>query len=319
MPAYGFDSYLTVEFPSQINVDVTEFCNLACVHCPYEQVTRIKGAKRVHLDEALHAKLIGEIAAEGGGRCNYLRYTGDGEPLLHPRLSALLADAAARSGIQVALTTNGLLLDEERTNALLDAGVSVFDVSLDAHTPETYAQVRVHGTLSLAIANVRGLIAANAKRGRPARIMVSFVVQLLNRHEAEAFDAFWKSEGVDFVVLRRQHSCAGEMSAVATAMRAAAPSPRTPCLYPWERLVLKPDGSVVFCPADWHHEGAVGHLASETIRDIWTGPKMQALRRAHLGNDFSSHHLCGQCPDWQAIHWPWQGRSYASVMREFAD
>jgi len=316
MERYGFGGYLSAEFPSQINVDVSEFCNLLCIHCPYETVTKVKGSKRRNLDEALHTKLIDEIAEHGRPHCRFLRYTGDGEPLLHPRLSHMLAYAVERTGLPVNLTTNGLLLNEERSRALLEARISVFDISLDAHTPETYAKVRVGGDLIVAQANTRGLIKRIKDTGALAKVVVSFVCQPLNEAEVDSFKAFWTAEGADQVVIRRRHSCAASFQDIAQAMWQAAPA-RTPCLYPWERLVVKPDGRFSFCPADWMHEAEIGSLTESSVREVWQGPTMAALRAAHLANDYQGHGFCGKCPDWSVIRWPDEGRSYATMMHEF--
>ena len=135
MPIGQFSEHLSAEFPSQINVDVTQFCNLACIHCPYETVTKLKGKARLNLRLDLHVKLIDEIATTGRGHCLYIRYTGDGEPLLHPNLPDMLRHAVERTGLPVNLTTNGILLTEQRAEQLVDAGVSVIDISIDAYRP----------------------------------------------------------------------------------------------------------------------------------------------------------------------------------------
>lgn len=313
-----FDGYLSSVFPSQINVDVTEFCNLACIHCPYETVTKLKGRNRRNMPVEWHRKLVDEIVAVGIGHCRFVRYTGDGEPLLHPQLADMIADMVTRTGIPVNLTTNGMLLTEERAVALLDAGVGVFDVSIDAHSQDVYAQVRVNGNLAVTQACTHRLIALAKAGGGRSKVMVSFVRQPLNAHEADAFEAYWKAAGADFVVMRNQHSCAGSMPEMTAAMWAAAPAVRKPCLYPWERLVLKADGLFTYCPADWHHLAEIGHIAESTVQAVWQGEAMQALRAAHLSGDFSDHSFCGNCPDWSVIRWPSEGRSYASVMHEFA-
>jgi MoaA/NifB/PqqE/SkfB family radical SAM enzyme len=54
----AFEGHLGAVFPSQINVDVTEFCNLACTHCPYENVTKLKGRGRRNLPSEWHRRLI---------------------------------------------------------------------------------------------------------------------------------------------------------------------------------------------------------------------------------------------------------------------
>ncbi|WP_350334055.1 radical SAM/SPASM domain-containing protein [Coralliovum pocilloporae] len=296
---------------------MSEFCNLACVHCPYEIVTKLKGAQRKNLDPDLHTKIVSEIVEEGMPHCRFVRYTGDGEPTLHPKLPQMIADLKNRTGIQTNLTTNGLLMTQARAEAYLDAGVDVFDISIDAFKEETYRQVRVNGELADLLVAVRLLLAENKKRGKPAKIVVSFVHQPLNEGEADDFRAFWNNEGVDFVVIRDKHSCAGEMKETAQEMWSTAPTQRTPCRYPWERLVVKPDGKVVFCPADWYHKAEIGHVKDNTIGEIWRGEKMQALRQAHVTNRLENHSFCRQCPDWQVIPWPGQNKDYASMMKLF--
>jgi MoaA/NifB/PqqE/SkfB family radical SAM enzyme len=313
----SFGGYLSSVFPSQINMDVTMFCNLACIHCPYETVTKLKGKGRQNLDVALHTKLIDEIATTGKGHCQFLRYTGDGEPLLHPNLAEMIAYAHQKTGLPINVTTNGMLLTEERTRALLEAGVGVFDVSIDAHSQEVYGKVRVKGILEVTYEATHRLIRLIKEYGGNAKVMVSFVRQPLNLHEAAPFEAYWKAAGADFVVLRNLHSCGGNVPAKAKELWALAPVPRKPCLYPWERMVLKADGELTYCPADWKHIANIGNLADTTLADIWQGPALQALRNAHLSGDFSKHSFCGGCPDWSVIKWPGEGRSYATVMHEF--
>jgi radical SAM protein with 4Fe4S-binding SPASM domain len=317
MTVGAFGGYLSSVFPSQINVDVTMFCNLACIHCPYETVTKLKGKGRQNLDIDLHTKLIDEIATVGRGHCRFLRYTGDGEPLLHPHLAKMLSYAFERTGLPINVTTNGMLLTEQRARALIEAGVAVFDVSIDAHSQEVYGQVRVKGILEITYECTHRLIRLTKEYGGKAKVMVSFVRQPLNLHEADAFEAYWKAAGADFVVMRNLHSCAGNVPEMSEKMWATAPATRKPCLYPWERMVLKADGELTFCPADWKHIANIGNFKESSISEIWQGEAMQALRNAHLSGDFSKHSFCGGCPDWSVIKWPDEGRSYATVMHEF--
>lgn len=312
-----FGGYLSATFPSQINVDCTMFCNLACIHCPYVTVTKLKGAGRQNLSVQLHTKLIDEIATTGKGHCRFLRYTGDGEPLLHPHLAEMIAYAYERTGLPINVTTNGMLLTEQRARALIEAGVSVFDVSIDAHSQEVYGQVRVKGVLATTYECTHRLIDLVKEYGGRCKVMVSFVKQPLNIHEADDFEAYWKAAGADFVVMRNLHSCAGNSEDMAAVMWETAPSPRKPCLYPWERMVIKADGEITYCPADWKHIANIGNYADTTMAAIWQGDAMKALREAHLSRNFSNHSFCGQCPDWQVIKWPDEGRSYATVMHEF--
>ncbi len=312
----SFGGYLTQDYPSHIVVDVTEFCNLACVHCPFVSVTKPKGKARHQLAPELHKKLAQDVAKDGKKSCRFVRYSGEGEPLLHPHIIEFLSEMSA-VGAQTSLTSNGLLLTQERCEAIVAAGTSAVDISIDAFKPETYAKIRVGGDFETMQAGVKRLIAAKRAANSPLKIMTSFIHQEGNEGEDEDFKAYWQDQGADLVFIRDLHSCAGHQKELAQKMWAAAPKPRTPCLYPWERLNLKADGFVHFCPADWEHGSRVGDFRKQTMAEIWQSPEMEAVRQAHVTNDFSAHSFCGQCPDWSVIRWPWQGRTYASAMHEF--
>lgn len=313
---YGFQNYLSCEFPSQIIIDVTEFCNLACIHCPQSEFSKSEVFRGRHLDAELHKKIIGEVTKDGKAYCIYLRYTGQGETLLHPHFIEMIEYAAKSAGVPINITTNGILLSEKKAKALLEAGVDVFDISIDANTPEIYAIVRKKGDLNITRPNVLKLIDLIKKGGYKTKVVVSFVEQPLNKHESADFEKFWKDAGADYVVIRRLHSCAGSKEKVAAKMKDAIKGKRRPCVYPWERLVLSPSGQVGFCPADWKYQSKIAYLKNATIKEIWQGDFMRKLREAHLGNDYSQHPFCGQCPDWSTTRWPNEGRSYSNMMRE---
>ena len=71
------------KFPSQVMVDITEVCNLGytCAHPKFKISTAYN--KRM-LSENLN-KMVDEVAKYGKNITKYIRYTGNGEPLVHPK------------------------------------------------------------------------------------------------------------------------------------------------------------------------------------------------------------------------------------------
>jgi MoaA/NifB/PqqE/SkfB family radical SAM enzyme len=319
-PEYGFYGRLRSEFPSQVLVDATEICNLACVHCPHPDFARSEHYGGRAVDPELNRKMVDEVRDHGQGITQYIRYASNGEPLVHPAIWEMMEDAARRSGVPVTLTTNGRLLDEKRGARLLESGVQIVDVSLDALSDETYARIRVGGSLPVTRGNVLNLIRKRAGSKSPLKVVVSYVEQPANQHETQGFEQFWKDEGADYVVIRRLHSCSGAKTALAEERRVEqSGEARRPCLYPWERIVLNAMGQLSFCPSDWVHGSLVAEYRSTTILETWRGPFYEALRKAHRENDFAAHPFCGQCPDWESTRWPSQGRSYADMVQDFKD
>jgi MoaA/NifB/PqqE/SkfB family radical SAM enzyme len=317
---YGFYGRLKSEFPSQIIVDLTEVCNLECIHCPHPEFKRSEHYAGRYLEPDLNSKMVDEVKRHGQGLTEYIRYTSEGEPLVHPDGYDMIEYASRSSGVFVTLTTNGTIMNEKRTQKLLNAGVHMIDISIDAFAPETYAKIRVRGDLEVTRANVLRLIAWVRESKSKTKVVVSFVEQPQNAHETKDFESFWKDQGADYVVIRRLHSAAGAVINIAKHMREENErEARRPCLYPWERVILNPRGHLAFCPADWTHGSTVIDYHTTTIYDTWRGEFYKALRTAHLTNDFAKHNFCGQCPDWKATRWPGEGRSYADMIEGFID
>ena len=314
---YGFGGRLTAQFPGQVIVDVTEVCNLACIHCPHPEFKKSPHYSAKYLEPELNRKLVDEVRAHGAGFTQYVRYTSEGEPLIHPGAYDMLDYAVENSGVYVTLTTNGTIMVEKRIRKLLESGVHMIDISIDAYRPETYAKIRVNGDLECTRANVLALLRWIRETGARTKVVVSFVEQDLNRGEAADFERFWKEQGASYVVVRRQHSAAGAVVNIAQIMRKSeAAISRRPCVYPWERICLNPRGFLAFCPADWTHGSTVADYRTTTIRDTWSGLFYKRLRQAHLSNDFRDHGFCGQCPDWRTTRWPAEGRAYADMVEE---
>jgi len=315
---YGFQAHLSSKFPSQIIIDSTQFCNLSCIHCPHPAFKKSDAYSGAHLSMELHKKLIDEVATDGYGICQYIRYTANGETLVNPNIYEMIEYAGKYARTKINVTTNGVVLSENKAKRLLNAGVSVFDISIDAYTDETYAKVRVGGDLNRVRSNILRLIALNKEGGYNSRIVVSFVEQSLNSHETQLFEDFWNESGADYVVVRRLHSAAGSKVEIKHKMNNSSKHvSRKPCLYPWERLVVTPEGDLGFCPAAWTGESHFIKFSKVSIKEAWQSEFMKKLRGAHINNNFNGFDFCKQCPDWIYTKWPDEsGKNYADMMHD---
>lgn len=315
MTQYGFQGRMKSEFPSQIIVDATEVCNLGCIHCPHSEFKLSAHYEARYLDTAIHNKMVDEVREWGQGPSQYIRYTSNGEPLVHPYIYEMLDYAVKNSGVFVTLTSNGTILNEKRIEKLLASGLHMVDISIDAFLPQTYAAIRHGGNLEITRANVLKLLELKKRTGAATRIIVSFVEQTQNSGEVADFENYWKQQGADFVVIRRLHSAAGGVPVIAADMKLNQQAMiRKPCLYPWERVLLNPKGELAFCPQDWVHGSVLADYRETTIRDVWQGEAYRRLREAHLTNAFSEFPFCGQCQDWAQTRWPAEGKSYADLV-----
>ena len=116
-----------------LQLHVSRRCNLACSHC-------YSSSGPQHVDElpvALWHGVIDDAAAAG---YNVVGFSG-GEPLMFKPLRALLLQARSL-GLLTTVTTNGMLLDPRRIEALRGAA-GLVAISLDGK-PESHNRMRGH-------------------------------------------------------------------------------------------------------------------------------------------------------------------------------
>ena len=149
MVKYGFYERLSKEFPSQVMVDITEVCNLGCIHCTHPKFKMSSVYNKRMLSPEINKKMVDEVAKDGKSITKYIRYTSNGEPLVHPKSYEMIQYAVDNSQTKVTLTTNGTLLNEKKMKKLLSTGLHMIDISIDAFSNKIYKQVRVGGDLEI--------------------------------------------------------------------------------------------------------------------------------------------------------------------------
>jgi len=125
--------------PIFVDVDLTRRCNLQCLGCRYHSAKiKLKTVDDTIQDISMDLieKLVRELPRLGTER---VILAGTGEPLLHPECATIISKFKS-CGLGVRLFTNGLLLDGDRSLALIESGLDRLIISLWASSPESYAQ-----------------------------------------------------------------------------------------------------------------------------------------------------------------------------------
>lgn len=152
---------------------VTENCNLKCVSCNcWRETTRDELSTEEWCD------VIDQLGEAGILKVNF---TG-GEPLLRADTPLLMRRAVAAGVSDLHLNTNAILLDERRRDAVLDAGVRSFNISVDGATPELHDRLRgQQGAFETTVERIRGL--ASSSDDLDLRVRLNFTVMRDNLHQ----------------------------------------------------------------------------------------------------------------------------------------
>jgi GTP 3',8-cyclase len=168
-----------------LRVSVTDKCNLRCIYCMPEG-----GLPWLRREEILSYEEIAQIvAAAASTGVRTIRLTG-GEPLVRRNLSRLVAAIAAVPGIDdIALSTNGLLL-EEQLPELLAAGLRRINLSLDTLRADRFEAIARRPGLDAVLRAIDAAIAAGlaplkincvVMRGRNDDELTAFAQMTRNR------------------------------------------------------------------------------------------------------------------------------------------
>jgi MoaA/NifB/PqqE/SkfB family radical SAM enzyme len=144
---------------------VTRRCNLACGYCNEFDTTSPPVPAPLLRARIDHLKKLGTFSLELTG----------GEPLLHPRISELVAYARARGFYKVMMISNAYLLGAREVERLNHAGLMELQVSVDG--------VRPNGTTVKVLKPLLPKLETLARLAR-FRVVVSAVLGACPPHEA---------------------------------------------------------------------------------------------------------------------------------------
>ena len=131
-----FNSLGDERFPLSASIELTERCNLSCIHCYIKRAPNDSSAQARELSASEWKELIDQITDSG---CLYLLISG-GEPLLQKEFKEVFT-YARKKGLIVTLFSNATLLTAEMADFLADYGLHSIEVSLYGATQETYEKV----------------------------------------------------------------------------------------------------------------------------------------------------------------------------------
>ena len=189
-------SRLVNELPTQVYIEVTNYCNSLCVSCPLTYNHFLPQEPKHHLTWDNFRRIVDQFP-----RLDRVVLHGIGEPLLNKELPRFVSHLKEH-GAEVLFNTNAILLDQKQGDALVDAGLDELRVSLDAVTPELYAQLRGVDQLPRVIQNLKAFVKRHGGRERP-RVSLWWVAMQTNLLQLPDFVRLANQIGVSEVYLQR--------------------------------------------------------------------------------------------------------------------
>jgi radical SAM protein with 4Fe4S-binding SPASM domain len=178
------DQVLARRIPISGSIELTQRCNLNCIHCYNNLSAGDEKARQCELTYEEHCRIIDQITEAG---CLWSLFTG-GEILLRKDFLDIYT-YAKQKGLLITLFTNGTLLTPKIADYLVDWRPFSLEISLYGLTRETYERVtRVPGSYEQCMRGIRLLV----ERGLP--LILKTMVLSVNQHELWDLKRFVEEE-----------------------------------------------------------------------------------------------------------------------------
>ena len=275
-------------FPVHVDIELSNLCNYSCAFCVQGMKPKpefYKKKKTLHKEKVLN---ILDQCSEVGVKS--VQFNGQDEPTIYPHLVEIIQHASLKGFDDIYFNTNGSKLSPALSQALVDAGLTKIQISIDAFSQATYKQVRKKETYEKVVANILDLVKIrdNSVSKLPL-IRVSFVINELNKHEAEDFKKFWL-DNVDFVAMQNLIDVHNETAPLIENAETVR------CNMPYFRMMIKSDGGVKPCCTSFGDQLVeLGNIHNEELKTIWNSDQFRAFQELHKDYRWQENEVCRKC------------------------
>lgn len=283
--------------PWEIYVQVSRRCNLRCAMCGHEVWQSNSG----FMEADVFDRVLAEAKANRIDTIHIL--SGQGEPLLHPRIFEMLEQAVA-AGMKVGIVTNGTPLTPARIDRLAGLGLAYVQFSFAGWDKDSYEGVYVGAKFERTLENLIALNAALPPGGR-TNFSVKAVAAGDWKSTLDQTKAFLSGHGIDRVYTIVANNFGGTVQCGefhpahgVWSLKSITHHRRMPCRVLLKAVGVFCDGTVTACACyDSNAELKIGHIMEQPLAAIRQGDKFRAIVEAFRTGDVSNVPMCGKCDD----------------------
>ncbi len=186
--------------PIHIDIGLSKGCNIRCEYCyGVTQGNFYRKGKDIYFPGGPLLRYMKE-AGEAGVKS--VGFIGEAEPLLNPYVYQAAAQAR-KAGIDVALGTNGILLDTGPKGEEILENLTWIRFNISAASDQSYR--RIHGSreFSKAVEKIKFCVETKRKKRLSVTIGMQMVLTLSNSDQAVPLARLGKELGVDYFVVKQ--------------------------------------------------------------------------------------------------------------------
>jgi radical SAM protein with 4Fe4S-binding SPASM domain len=272
------------KYPLNLMVEPTNRCDLKCVFCPRQVMTRKQGDMKLSLFKSVIDDLRERKCLPFQIHMHFY-----GEPLLNPDLPKMIRIAKNAGVPIVRCNTNGTFLSSEKyCRELLESGVDLLTIVVEP-TKEIHDKTRVNSDLDIVERNIRRLKSLRKKRKPPLFGETLALKGITSRVDLQEGFERWRRI-FDLYDVVPASTVGGQVTDFDSR-----PRPKEFCREIWTDSVILWNGDVTVCWADPNAQFVMENVTNESLADIWNSKEYEKLRDIHRRGEYSKVPLCDQC------------------------
>jgi len=254
--------------------------------------------KRSVMPYEMFTKIIDEGAEESLAA---IKLQSRGESFLHPKIAECIKYAKDKGILDVQVTTNAILLTDEKIDLIVKNGLDMLIISYDVQhaeaTRKTSKPLTDEEYKTFIQEIVRKTDTARQKYDSKIRIRIQSSTHDYSQENTKKLEDEYSAmfPAADIILINPIYS-SNENEPHFSNLDDYV---QHPCTYLWQRLLIYACGTVTTCCRDYNAKfNRVGNVKYDNVKSLWHSSQMKDFRVRHLEGRRCELHLCALCDNY---------------------
>lgn len=290
---------LPLPTPFVVYIDPTNKCNFRCEFCPTGDPDLLKQVGRTNatMDLDFFKKIVDDLKVFPQ-KLKLASIYKDGEPTINkyfPEMIRYLKDADVAERIWT--KTNGSRLSPEFNQKIIDAGLDMVCISVEAVSSEGFKKIaKARVNYEKFVENVADLY----NRRGSCEIYIKIADSGLSTEEIEKFYSDFQPISTKIAVEKLMGWSNSDVKDFTLGTNPDTYDglpliPKLVCAYPFYVMAVNADGSISLCGNDWAQGTVVGNIRDNSLVEIWNSDNLYEFRKKMLLGNRKDIKVCADC------------------------
>jgi radical SAM protein with 4Fe4S-binding SPASM domain len=279
-------NFIVEDAPLHLDIEPTSACNLKCPMCPRTILLEdeYSDLEINSMDLDTYKKIIDEAAEIG---VYSIKLNWRGESLINKNIVEMVRYAKEKGIVDVMFNTNAVLLNEQTSKELIEAGLDKIFFSFDSPYKEKYEEIRIGANFEETLRNIQNFKKVRDKLKSSSPLTRIAIVRMeTNQREFNDFVELFKDivDVIAYLDYIEYHD-----------PKIKEYNPDFACSQLWQRMFISTEGDMMVCCTDIKKDFIVGNIHKDTIKNTWKNQKYQRIRELHKRGNYNEVPMCAKC------------------------